>query len=54
MWPHDFYRKYFLMCNFSLEMSTSTQVVKLKCHRKKFDKKIVQLLDQNTFLEKVT
>ena len=40
-WTHDFSRKYSLVCSFWLEMSISTQGMKLKFGRNKFDKRSV-------------
>lgn len=50
MWSHDFFCKYFLVCNLLLEMSTSTKALKLKFRCNKFKK----FTGQNTFPGKVT
>ena len=53
MWSHDFSCKYFLVCNFLLETSTSTQTTKVKFGHDKFgEKAMYNVKPRKTFLKK--
>lgn len=54
-WAHDFFRKYFLVCNSILDLSTRGQAIKFKLGRNTFTKRSVwNFQSKISFLEKIT